>query len=104
MSSVHRGLSVALVSGFLAGACSTPAARDAVPARVAADLTLVESAAAARGGGPAGDAGVFAERGAAPAATRGPGPRWYIWAGRGGGAPPFSPARCPVRAAPGRAR
>src|SRR2546430_17358963 len=90
MSSVHRGLSVALVSGLLAGACSTPAARNAVPARVAADLTLVESAAAARVGGAAGDAGVFSERVAGRAGTMGTRLPLENVARPGGGGPPLS--------------
>src|SRR2546430_4062424 len=102
MSSVHRGLSVALVSGFLAGACSTPAAHDAVPARVAADLTLVESAAAARGGGAAGDAGVFADRVAARADTMDTSLRWYIAAGRVGEALRFATAMSPFWRTQGR--
>src|SRR6266566_6899794 len=101
MSSVHRGLSVALVSGFLAGACSTPAARNAVPARVAADLTLVESAAAARVGA-AGDAGVFAERVAARADTMDTSLRWYIAAGRVGEALRFATAMSPFWRTQGR--
>ncbi len=102
MSSVHRGLSVALVSGFLAGACSTPAARNAVPARVAADLTLVESAAAARVGGAAGDAGVFAERVAARADTMDTSLRWYIAAGRVREALRFATAMSPFWRIQGR--
>ena len=102
MSSVHASLSVALVSGFLAGACSTPAAHDAVPARVAADLTLVESAAAARVGGAAGDAGVFAERVAARADTMDTSLRWYIEAGRVGEALRFATAMSPFWRTQGR--
>src|SRR2546422_11587003 len=102
MSSVHRGLSVALVSGFLAGACSTPAARNAVPARVAADLTLVESAAAARVGGAAGDAGGFAGRGAARADTMGTSLPWDIAAGRVGGGLRFATAMSLFWGPPGR--
>src|SRR6266566_3798269 len=70
MSSVHHDLSVALASAFLAGACDTPAARNAVPVRVAADLTLAESAAAARVRGEAGDAGVVRSRCSGVSGTR----------------------------------
>src|SRR2546430_17622153 len=101
MSSVHRGLSVALVSGLLAGACSTPAARNAVPARVAADLTLVESAAAARVGGAAGDAGVFSGRVAVRADPMDTSLRLDIAARRVGEGPPLATGESPVWGAHG---
>ena len=102
MSSVHDGLSVALVSGFLAGACTTPAARSAVPAGVAADLTLVARAAAARVSGEAGDAGVLAERVAARADTMDTSLRWYIAAGRVGEALQFATGMSPFWRTQGR--
>ncbi len=102
MSSVHHSLSVALASGLLAGACTTPAARTEVPTRVAADLTLVERAAAARLSGEAGDAGALAERVAARADTMDTSLRWYIAAGRVGEALRFATAMSPFWRAQGR--
>src|SRR5260370_27322556 len=102
MSSVHHSLRVALASGLLAGACTTPAARTEVPTRVAVDLTLVERAAAARLSGEAGDAGALAQRVAARADTMDTSLRWYIAAGRVGEALRFAIAMSPFWRAQGR--
>jgi tetratricopeptide (TPR) repeat protein len=99
MSRVHRRISVALVSGLLAGACTTPAAHTEVPAPVAADLTLVDRAAAAR---LSGDAGTWVARVAARADTMDTSLRWYIAAGRVGEALRFATEMSPFWRMQGR--
>ena len=102
MSSVHRGLTVALASGLFVGACINPAARTEVPARVAAVLTLVERAALVRVSGEAGEAGALTEQVAARADTMDTSLRWYIAAGRVGEALRFATAMAPFWRIEGR--
>ncbi len=102
MSSVRRGIRVALASALLAGACTTRPARTEVPARVVADLALVERAAAARVSGDAGEAGAFAERVAARADTMDTSLRWYITAGQVSDALRFATAMSPFWRTQGR--
>jgi tetratricopeptide (TPR) repeat protein len=102
MSSVHHALSVALASALFAGACTTRVERLEVPARVAADLTLVERAAAARVSGDGRDAGRLAGQVAARADTMDASLRWYIAAGRVGEALRFATAMSPFWRTQGR--
>ena len=89
MSRDHCRISIALVSGLLAGACSTPLAHTEVPAPVAADFALVEHAAAAL---DSSDGGAWTARVTTRADTMDNSLRWYIGAGRVGDALRFATA------------